>query len=103
MKKLSLEEKIKRRLKRQGYELVITWILFGIGCILTVLGIVLYFWVEEFGAFGSFDLSVLYTLSKILGIVFSLSGAIIAGFSFDRISLIKFIQKIIKKENAKGI
>jgi len=103
MKKSSLEEKIKRRLKRHRYELVMSFILFGIGCILAILGILLYFWVGELGAFGSFDFTLLYTLSRILGIVFSLTGVIVAGFSLDRISLIKFIHKMIKKENAKGI
>lgn len=106
MRKISLKENIKRRLKRHRYELVLTWILSGIGCVLVGVGILLYLYVGRLGATkdisSNLNFITFYRLSRILGITFSLSGIMIAGFSLDRILLMRLIYRIIKEKDGKN-
>jgi len=96
MTKTSLEMQVAKRLKRHKREVIMLWFIIAMGAILVPIGIRMYFYAKGIGIFA-----------EVLGIVFSIIGAMVIGFAYDRLSLTKdahrmalFIKK--QKENVQN-
>lgn len=96
MAKTSLDTQVAKRLKRHKREVIMLWFIIAMGAILVPIGIRMYFYAKGVGIFA-----------EVLSIVFSMIGAMVIGFAYDRLSLTKdahrmalFIKK--HKENAQN-
>jgi len=105
MSEEDVERMTKKLLKWHKAEMAILFVLMGLGAILVAAGIGVYFYVSKLTMIQKLftsssksliisQIKMLYDFSRVLGIVFSLTGLAVIILSLDRISFIKGMHKI---------
>jgi len=112
----TIETLVGKQLKWHKAQIVVLWFLIGLGAILIIAGIGIYFYVGELtivqqsftfpaDAYIIAQLRMVCIFARVLGIVFSLVGIASIIFALDRLSLAKAMYKMssfIKDKSRKG-
>lgn len=108
-----VEKIAKKLLKWHKAEMAILFVLMGLGAVLILAGIGVYFYVGKLTMIQKLftsssknliisQVKMLYDFSRVLGIVFSLTGLAVIILSLDRISFIKGMHKIASSIHRKN-
>ena len=93
----SFERKMRRRMEKYRWEIFLSILLFALGLVLSFLGLGFYLKLRQL-YFPEGSISLFYFLSKIFTFALIIKGLMIAGFSVDRINLIRFIHGLLEKQ-----